>query len=181
MNWHLVFVGILSLAAVSSAISYCYQYAPMGGYVIDMDAGPPEEDKSCAEVKTELGAAGGEVEIPRCLENGHFDLFQCEGDQCFCTDCAGLKIENYNTFVRGEHIASQCACAREQHEFGRSGMVGINHRCDANGGHYKSYQCSGTVCYCTGPDGKSIKTEDPGARFVAWETEGKDDFCAALQ
>ena len=52
-------------------------------------------------------------DIFRCLENGHYDLFQCGGDECFCTDCAGLKIDDFEVFLRGDHEESQCACARE--------------------------------------------------------------------
>lgn len=179
MKLKLVWIGLLSFVAASSAVSYCYRYAPMSGYVIDIESGPPVEDKSCAEVKADLEAEEGEV--PRCLENGHYDLFQCGGDECFCTDCAGLKIDDFEVFLRGDHEESQCACAREAHEFHRSRMVGVNHRCAPNGGHYKSYQCQGTGCFCTGKDGKYIKTEDPAARFLAWETEGKDEFCFTLQ
>jgi len=175
-----LFVGVLSLVTAASAISYCYKYSPMGGYVVDLEAGPPAVDKSCTEVKADLVAAG-EGETPRCLENGHYDLFQCEGNECFCTDCAGLKIENYQIFLKGEDGESQCVCAREAHEFQRSGMVGISHRCDPNGGHYKPYQCQGTGCHCTEKDGKYIETEDTEAQFHPWTAEGKDEYCAGLQ
>ena len=52
--------------------------------------------------------------LHRCLENGHYDLYQCQGSQCFCTDCAGLKIEGYENFGRHEVDSSKCKCARER-------------------------------------------------------------------
>jgi len=180
MKVGLVFIGLLSYAVCVYSISYCYKYPSRGGYVIDMEGESPEIDQTCAEVKTDLGATD-EATAPRCLENGDYDLFQCSGANCFCSDCAGLKIENFEEFPRGDHGDSQCACAREAHEFFRSGMLGVSYRCDPNGGHYKSYQCRGTGCHCTHKDGTYIETEDPLARFTPWQAEGKDEFCATLQ
>merc|ERR1711887_448638 len=130
MIWSLVGFGILSLVSTSSAIDGCYPQRFRLPFGRPPWENPKPEEKSCVEVTAELEASGGDGDIPRCLENGHYDLFQCKGDECFCTDCSGEPIEFYEKFARGEHGESQCACAREQHEFGRSGMVGVSHRCD---------------------------------------------------
>jgi len=187
LKGQMVFGGVVLLASYASAISYCYKYAPMGGYQFDMESGPPAVDKDCHQVTADLEAESAAAEMPilgrqtpRCMENGHFDLYQCHGSECYCTDCAGLKIEGYDNFGRHEADASKCSCAREQHEFGRSGMVGVSHRCEPHGGHYKSYQCQGTGCYCTDKFGKYIQTDDEGARFTPWAAAGKDEFCASL-
>jgi len=181
MKIQAAFGGVLLLAAYTSAISYCYRYPPMGGYQVD-ESGPPTVDKDCHQVTADLEAEPSVLgrAVPRCMENGHFDLYQCQGSQCHCTDCAGLQIEGFESFGRHEADESKCSCAREKHEFERSGMVGVSHRCEPKGGHYKSYQCRGTGCYCTDQFGHFIKTEDEGARFTPWQDEGKDEFCATL-
>lgn len=143
---------------------------------------PEPEDPSCAEVKAQMetGAAIIGRESPRCLANGHFHPVQCRGSQCFCVDCAGLQLKGYEPVNRGEAEKLHCVCAREKHEFGRSGMVGRHFRCTENG-NYASYQCSGTGCYCTNDHGEYIKTDVLGTYFLRWETEGKEEFCQGLQ
>merc|ERR1712228_84441 len=135
-----------------------------GGYQVD-ESGPPTVDKDCHQVTADLEAEPPVLgrAVPRCMENGHFDLYQCQGSQCHCTDCAGLQIEGFESFGRHEADESKCSCAREKHEFERSGMVGVRHRCEPKGGHYKSYQCRGTGCYCTDQFGHFIKTEEGSA------------------
>jgi len=185
MKCQIALIGLFSLLSFSSAISYCYKYGPRGGYVIDPEGEPPVEDKNCHEVLAELEAKNEDEpvlgrETPRCLENGHFDFYQCQGSQCFCTDCAGLKIEGYENFGRHEVDSSKCKCAREEHEFGRSGMVGAHFRCSSNGGHFKHYQCQGTGCYCTDVHGEALPTDNLEAHFLIWEAEGKDEYCEEL-
>jgi len=185
MKCQLILVGLLSALTYASAISYCYKYPPMGGYVVEDIGEPPVEDKNCNQVKAELEAENEETpvlgrQIPRCLANGHYDLYQCQGSQCQCTDCAGLKIEGYESFGRHEADDSKCKCAREEHEFGRSGMVGAHFRCNPKGGHFKYYQCQGTGCYCTNVHGNALQTDNLEAHFLIWQAEGKDEFCEEL-
>jgi len=170
---------VVAFFGAVAAYSTCYEYAPMGGYPITADGFPPEEDKNCHETTAEMDAETAEADMPRCLESGHFDFYQCQGSECWCTDCAGHKIVGFENFERIED-PSKCVCARKKHEFSRSGMVGVSHRCEKEGGHYSSYQCSGTMCYCTDKHGASISTDVEDAYFHPWNSEGKDEFCSTL-
>jgi len=185
MNCGLVLIGVFSLLTYASAINYCYKFAPLGGYAVLPEGQTLTEDKNCNEIKAELEAENAENPrlgrpTPRCMDNGHYDLYQCTGSVCHCTDCAGLEIEGFETFMRHEVDDSKCKCAREQHEIHRSGMVGASFRCAEDGGHYKNYQCQGTGCYCTDAHGEAITTDNLEARFLVWETEGKEEFCKEL-
>jgi len=174
MIFSLVGFGILSLVSTSSAIDGCYPHRDRLPFGRPPWENPKPEVKSCAEVKAELEASGEDGDIPRCLENGHYDLFQCKGDECFCTDCSGEPIKFYEKFARGEHGEFQCKCAREadkhKFEFGRS------YRCDPKGGHYMPYQCEGRGCYCTDQAGKQIRTEGGYILFKRL-TSFTDEYC----
>lgn len=182
MKFLLFLLGIVSIFNLTNAISYCYKYPARGGYVSDPEGDPPTIDPSCAEKKKEMEALGELPgrELPRCLANGHYDLYQCSGSQCFCVDCAGIQIEEFESFNRGQVGDSTCNCAREADEFWRSGMVGVSYRCEAQGGHYKSYQCRGTGCHCTDKNGEWIRTDDENAHFTPWQAAGKDEYCSTL-
>jgi len=189
-----IVVGMLLLSCISftSAASYryhrpCYRYGPIRMYPGGI---PPPVEKSCAEVKAEIEAMGEwpwmrwkNREAPRCLENGHYDLYQCSGSKCFCTDCAGKPIKGVEKFDRGQADESKCVCSREKHEF--RGRLGVHHRCDPNGGHYMPYQCRGAYCHCTDQYGKYIQTDDERAHYFRWpqreQVAEKDEFCRGLR
>jgi len=179
-------VGMLLLSCISftSAVSYRYRrpcYASIRMYPRGI---PPPVEISCAEVKAAIAAMGGWMKAPRCLENGHYDLYQCSGSKCFCTDCAGKPIKGVEKFDRGQADESKCVCSREDHEIQLSRRLGVRHRCDPNGGHYMPYQCRGPVCHCTDQYGKYIQTDDERARFY-WprreQVAEKNEFCRGLQ
>ena len=185
----LLFSHVLALA---STASQCYKYD--GNNDDGDDNGFPPPGKTCAEVKAESEAStttiieGGERASPRCLENGDYDLYQCDDaseKECRCVDCAGVPIRGVDAFSRhrisGDESSSACACVRQRDAFRRTGMLGVMYRCDDHdGGRFLPYQCRGTGCHCTDPSGRWIRTDVEGAQFKIWQAEGKDEFCRQL-
>ena len=207
----IIVVVVLHLSGVlASTASRCYKYNDNNNSNDDNSNNDnnnnfPAPDKTCAEVRAGLEAMttttttpdGGRAWMPRCLENGDYDLYQCvdvdasgEEEECRCVDCAGKPIRGVDAFSRpprriadvdADDESSQCACVRARDEFRRSGMLGMMYRCDVeDGGRYLPYQCRGTSCHCTHPSGKWISTDEEGAQFKIWQAEGKDQFCREL-
>jgi len=88
--------------------------------------------------------------VPACEQDGSYSARQCHGSVCYCTDALGAKLGSYSG-----HIGStmDCKCARDENEYGQTGMLGKLFHCD-DAGSYQRYACTGSVCYCADSTGQ---------------------------
>jgi len=84
--------------------------------------------------------------VPKCDTDGTYSSRQCHGSMCFCVDPSGAKIQGYEAII-GEAANMDCQCARDQHAYMQSGLIGKMFYCTQSGS-YQRYACTGSVCYC---------------------------------
>lgn len=98
----------------------------------------------------------GAVE-PKCDKDGFYQAKQCEGSVCTCVSKEGKDILDY----RADIWMSQdmdCQCARDQHEYMETGLIGRFFYCTSNG-NYQKHQCLGSVCHCIDNHGQMVGTQ----------------------
>ena len=107
---------------------------------------------------------------PKCTSAGFYAPVQCHGSGCYCASKTGEEIKDYKFHIT-KSAQANCKCAREQHEYSKTGLLGKMFSCDDLGNYHK-VQCSGSVCYCADEDGKQ-KEGDQGVHIA----QSKDLQC----
>ncbi|KAL4229461.1 hypothetical protein ACF0H5_012499 [Mactra antiquata] len=95
------------------------------------------------------------LERPRCAADGTYLGMQYGGSQAFCVTSTGVNIEGYSVNRWETGTDMNCNCARDQHEYQQTGMLGKMFSCEPNG-NYSPSGCTGSVCYCQDSNGQQI-------------------------
>ena len=94
---------------------------------------------------------------PQCLDDGSYHPRQCRESFCYCVDSTGKIADKKYIANVGMANDMSCKCAREEADFGNTGMIGKSFNCDQLG-NYGSYACVGSMCFCTDQNGNQIQS-----------------------
>ncbi|XP_033731514.1 thyroglobulin-like [Pecten maximus] len=109
------------------------------------------------QVWEETGVRPSGTTKPQCLEDGTYAPRQCMYGHCRCVAADGTILTDKD-FTEAEAVDTDCACAREQHDYSQQKLLGKMHRCTAIGS-YDPIQCTGSVCFCADVRGGQIGEE----------------------
>lgn len=90
---------------------------------------------SCSDFARQLaqdGLPGGFV--PQCQGDGTYSPRQCRGSVCYCVDERGTTIKGYTSPI-DEATNMGCECARDQHAYMQSGLIGKLFPCTDKGSY----------------------------------------------
>ncbi|XP_050406766.1 thyroglobulin isoform X1 [Patella vulgata] len=93
------------------------------------------------------------AEEPKCETDGTYSAVQCEGSRCYCVSPEGQQLGF--TVNRSESKNMDCKCARDQHAYSATGLIGKLFSCGPNG-NYQNYKCVGSVCWCKDDSGNKV-------------------------